>query len=148
MRSLAASARLFQAQGVIAITHAGESAWRWAEVGQGAPSHPTQPLHQPVATNALTPTRSSSPWARTSSDCLEGYGPTFECWAANSRPAQLTAIQQGQSARGHITVRDLAPTRKNFLQTAIFLGDKKETNGILSARNLLILWRSRQDSNL
>jgi hypothetical protein len=48
MRSLAASARLVQAQGVIAIAHAGESAWRRAEVGQSAPSHPTQPLRQPV----------------------------------------------------------------------------------------------------
>src|SRR5229473_7424938 len=113
MRSLAASARLFQAQGVIAITHAGESAWRWAEVGQGAPSHPTQPLHQPVATNALTPTRSSSPWARTSSDCLEGYGPTFECWAANSRPAQLTANHsEGSPLAAHHCSRPPAHSEK------------------------------------
>src|SRR5262249_20192800 len=95
--------------------------------------------YSPPWKNALTPGGSSLLWARTSSDCLEGYGPAFECWAANSRPAQLTANHSDGSplaGGAHHCPRPRAHSEKSSPETAIFLGDKKETNRILSARNL------------
>jgi hypothetical protein len=38
--------------------------------------------YSPPWRNASTPTRSSVPRGRASSNCAEGYGPAFECWAA------------------------------------------------------------------
>jgi hypothetical protein len=68
VRSVAASARLFQAASIIresrAIAHAGETIAVQArsemcpEVGQSAPSHPPEPLHQTVE---ILPTLTGGP---------------------------------------------------------------------------------------
>jgi len=124
MRSVAASARLFQAASIIrescAIAHAGESAWRWAEVGQSAPSHPTQPPHQPVE---ILPALEERLDADALVLAVGAVGLPLRVTVPHSNAGLRTRSlhnSQQTTARAvrsrHITVRDLLPTRKNFLQ--------------------------------